>query len=393
MLDPSVASMPADFTHHGDGRGAQSTGLDVLHVIPSLGAGGAERILAMLVSAPRATPLRQRVVHFRRDDEMAGLIHAAGVATERIPIEQIWDIPAAVFRLGALIRRTRPAAIQSWQYYADLVSLCALRLSGRGVTTRLYWGIRCSDIHLDDYPWRVRWAVAACVRCAAAPTAVVANSYAGRDAHLRFGYAPRRFLVIPNGIDAVRFAPNAEACARIRGEFSIAPTERVVIHVARIDPMKDHASLIAVAQAMPGLRFWAVGKGTEELTGPANLRGLGLRHDVPRLLAASDFMLSTSRYGEGSSNAVAEAMAVGLPVVATDVGDARRIIGDAGAVVPPGDRTAMIAALTRLCQLSDQERAAIGTRARERVLKYYDKDSFVAAFDALHRADAVDDHT
>jgi glycosyltransferase involved in cell wall biosynthesis len=363
--------------------------LDVLHVIPSLGTGGAERILAMLVSAPRHTPLRQRVVYFLRDNEMAGHIHAAGVPADRIPVDGIGDVPAAVWRLGSLIRRTRPAVIQSWQYYADLLSLCALKLSGRRDETRLYWGIRCSDIRLDDYPLRLRWTIAACARCAAWPNAVVANSYAGREAHLRFGYAPRNFPVIPNGIDAADFAPNVEARERLRNEIGIELTEPVVIHVARIDPMKDHTALIAVAEAMPQLRFLAVGKGTEALGGPANLLKLGLRSDVQHLLAASDVMLSTSRYGEGSSNAIAEAMAVGLPVVATDVGDARRIIGNTGEIVPPGDRLSIVAALNRLTRLSDQERRAAGSRARQRVLKYFDKDSFVAAFDALHRTNAV----
>jgi glycosyltransferase involved in cell wall biosynthesis len=366
-------------------------GLDVMHVIPSLGVGGAERVLATLVSAARDPPMRQIVVHFLADDMMGARIRDAGVPIERIPVDRAADAARATWQLSRLIRMRRPAVIQTWAYYADLLSLAALTLSGLRVSTRLYWGIRCSDLNLADYSAGLRWTVRACARLASGPDAVIANSDAGRAAHLRLGYVPRRFIVIPNGIDTVRFAPDPRARARLRHELALGAGAPVVAHVARVDPMKDHAALIAVAAALPETHFLAIGKGTEALQGPPNLHRLGVRDDIPELLAASDAMLSTSRYGEGFSNAIAEAMAVGLPVVATDVGDARLIVGEPRGIVAPGAVHAMAAELGRIMRMSDQERAAAALRGRRRIQESFSVEALVARFDALHRTDTLED--
>lgn len=359
--------------------------LDVLHVIPSLGVGGAEQQLTMLTTTSRSYPFHQRVVYFLDRDGMADQIRGAGVPVDRIAISRAWQAPLALVALARHIRRYRPRAIQSWLYYGDLLAAGALALSGRRGETRLYWGVRCSDITLRDYSRLLRACVRACARFSAYPDAVIANSYAGRAAHLEFGYRAQAFAVISNGIDTERFRPDPDARAQVRRDFGIGETDFVVLHVARVDPMKDHPTLVALAAALPRLRFVAIGEGTEAIAGPANLTCLGVRRDVPQWLAAGDALLSTSRYGEGFSNVIAEAMAAGLPVVATDVGDAKRIIGDAGFLAAPGDRESLQSILSDLVAMSPDNRLALGRRARQRVQDRFSVTASVAAFDALHR--------
>jgi len=110
---------------------------------------------------------------------------------------------------------------------------------------------------------------------------------------------------------------------------------------------------------------------------------LGRHDNVPRVLRAADVLVSSSAYGEGISNAIAEAMATGLPVVATDVGDARRIVGDAGRIVPPRDPDALAAALADIMALSD--RAPLGLVARRRVVDLFALERAIEKFDILHR--------
>ncbi len=101
-----------------------------------------------------------------------------------------------------------------------------------------------------------------------------------------------------------------------------------------------------------------VGSGTETIDAPINLMALGVRRDMPDLYAASDLSLSTSIFGEGFPNAVAEAMARSVPVLATDVGDSRRIVGDTGVIVSPRDTTAMVAAVTNILAEPEVKRSA-----------------------------------
>ena len=370
-------------TEAAPGRGGAP--LDVLHVIPGLGIGGAEHMLATLVAAPRARALAQHVVSLGAEGPNAAPIRAAGVPLAALGAEGPLGFARAVWRLARLVAALKPRAVQGWMYYGDLAALWALERSGRRADTRLYWGLRCSDMNLARYGTWLRRAVSLAARRSDRPDAVIANSVAGLEFHRRLGYAPRRSGIVFNGIDTGRYRPDAAARRRLRQALGIGEGERVVVHVARVDPMKDHASLVALAAARPALRFIAVGKGTEALAGPANLLRLGLRADVPDLLAAADLFLSTSAFGEGFSNAIAEAMAAGLPVVATDVGDARRIVGDAGRIAAPGDRAGLLAALDGLAALDEAARAAAGRRARARIAREFSVGRMVAAFDALHR--------
>jgi len=361
----------------------------VLHVIAGLGVGGAERVLAALVAAPRAEPHPQTVVDLLRAGALAPEIRAAGVSVHEIGLSGPWGVPRAVGKLARLIRALRPAAVQTWMYYADLIGLWALERSGRRDATRLYWGIRCSDMDQSRYGRALRWTIAACARRARRPDAVIANSYAGRAAHLRLGYVPRAFGVIPNGVDTRMFRPDADARRRIRAELGIGDDTLAVIHAARVDPMKDHAALVAVAEVRPDIVFIAAGKGTDALGAPDNLRRLGVRADMPALYAAADIVMSTSAFGEGFANVLAEGMAAGLPAVATDVGDARLILGATGIVTPARDPLALAAALERFAAAAPAERLALGAAARQRIEERFSLARCVAAFDALHRDGTV----
>jgi len=354
----------------------------VLHVIPSLATGGAEHMLASLVTANRTASYPQAVVNLMGGGTYAEPIRKAGVPIYELGLN-LFNGPIVVLRLASLIRKLSPVSIQSWLYYGDLIATLALVLSGRRRKTKLYWGVRCSDIS-QRFNARSRLIVAACVRLSHLPDAVVANSYAGRRDHERIGYRPAAFAVIPNGVDTTKFRSSSADRARIRGELGIAETTPFVIHVGRVNPMKDHATFLRVAAAMPEVRFAAIGHGTEALQTPPNVLKLGLRHDLQAIYAAADCLISTSLFGEGFSNVIAEAMASGIPAVATDIGDAREIIGDAGFVVPPGNAEAIAVALRTLLSESAERRRERAGQCRERIATRFSLERAVAHFDALY---------
>jgi glycosyltransferase involved in cell wall biosynthesis len=129
-----------------------------------------------------------------------------------------------------------------------------------------------------------------------------------------------------------------------------------------------------------------LGAGTENLPAARNVRRLGRRHDVARLFAAADFVVSSSRFGEGFSNVLAEGMACGLPAVATDVGDAKLIVGDTGVVVPPESPDALAAAIRTLAAESAPLRAERGRKARARIVENFAMPHAVQRYVGLYES-------
>ena len=220
---------------------------------------------------------------------------------------------------------------------------------------------------------------------------MTANSVAGLKSHLALGYRPRRAEVVANGIDIDEFRPDSAARHAVRTELDIADDAIVLAHVARVDAMKDHGSFLAAMAQLPDLSAVLVGAGTENLPAAPNVLRLGRRHDVARLFAAADFAVSSSRCGEGFSNVLAEGMACGLPAVATDVGDAKLIVGDTGLVVPPESPDALAAAI-RTPNQQWRGRSAGGrlVRGLRRILRCHAPSSAMSTFTNRSADPAID---
>jgi glycosyltransferase involved in cell wall biosynthesis len=283
---------------------------------------------------------------------------------------------ASVGRLATLVRRLQPDVMQGWMYYGDLFAAMANKLaSGR---RRLFWNLRASDTIEGGYGRLVRINA----RLSGWPDLVLANSQTGLDFHLAQGYRPRRSEVIPNGVNTGKFRPDAADRAALRAELGLPEDAVVAIHVARLNPMKDHASFLKAMQALPHLRGLLVGAGTETLDLPGNVSAVGLRTDVDRLYRCADIVVSSSAFAEGFSNVLAEGMSSGLVPVATDVGDARLIVGDAGQVVPIRDPEALAEALSEEAGCAD--RNGRRARARARIVENFTLDRAVERFAELY---------
>jgi glycosyltransferase involved in cell wall biosynthesis len=114
-----------------------------------------------------------------------------------------------------------------------------------------------------------------------------------------------------------------------------------------------------------------------------NVHILDERHDLPRLTAALDIACSSSAFGEGFPNVVAEAMCSSVPCVVTDVGDSSWLLQDAGRVVPPSDARALAVALNELIAMPSHERLALGQRGRQRIMDHFSLPAVVSQFESL----------
>jgi glycosyltransferase involved in cell wall biosynthesis len=216
------------------------------------------------------------------------------------------------------------------------------------------------------------------------------------------GLAPERIDVIYNGIDPDQFALSRDPAVRavVRQELGLQPNQPVVMQVARFHPVKDHETGIRamahVAQRLPEAVLVLVGDGDERGACEAlvrnldienNVKFLGVRTDVPRLMSAADvFMLSS--LSEGISVTLLEAMAARLPIATTDVGGNPEVVAhnDSGLLSPRGDAQKLGEHLTRL--LGDPAlRQTMGAAGHVRLLAQFTQqqmhDGYAKVYDEM----------
>jgi glycosyltransferase involved in cell wall biosynthesis len=364
----------------------------VVHVITELTAGGAEEMLLKLLRAGRRAACDVRVVSLTDVGPVGIAMSALGVPVEALGMRPGRPDPRALARIVALLRRERPDVVQTWMYHSDLLGGVAARIVGIPVV----WGVR-HDASRQDKPLTRATRRACALLSPWVPARVVFNSEAARRSHARDGYAAAKLVVIPNGFDLARFRPDPAARSALRRELGIPETAPVVALPARYHPDKDHATFVAAAArvlgALPAARFLLCGEGIDATnrTLTAQLEGAGLggatrllgnRGDVERVLAAADVACLSSRT-ESFPNAIGEAMACGVPCVATDCGDVRAIVGDTGLVVPAGDAAALGEGLLELLRAAPAARAARGAAARRRIEETYGLDAVARRFEEL----------
>jgi len=326
-----------------------------LHVITDLSSGGAERTLTRLVLAAKREGYRQAVVCLSDGGFYADTLRQGGVDLYCLGLANVWHFPVGLYRLTRLVRKLRPKLMMTWLYHADLIGTLAAILSGLG-PRRVVWNVRCSDIDFSNYKTLTRLIAKMLAWISHLPWAVATNSGAGRHAHTKLGYRPRQWIYLPNGLDTTEWRACASMRSSVRSELGFSEENTVVGMVARLDPQKDHATLLAAADT---LLKDLIGRGTETIEAP-HVLCLGERSDVSRLIKAFDIAVLCSAYGEGFPNVVAEAMATELPCIVTDVGDAKVLVGDTGWVIPTKNPGALAEAIARLQSESELERKQRG---------------------------------
>ena len=366
------------------------------HVITSLGTGGAELVLLKLLSRtpPQIDPT---VISLTDAGPVGRSIESLGIPVVALGLGRGKPDPRGALRLAAELRKRHPHIIQTWLYHADLLASLVRPLVS---SCKLVWGIRSTVLDPGQTSLSTRMAVRACAWLShVSPDRIICCSEVARDFHERLGYDGQKFVTIPNGFDIETFAPSVVSRASLRAELGL-PLDAVIIgHVARFHPQKDHRTLIQAARAVcstfPEAHFVLCGESInwnnrilaewiDAALPRSRVHLLGLRMDVSRLTAGFDVAVSSSSWGEAFSNALGEAMSCGVPCVATDVGDARRMIAGTGTVVPPGSGTALADAIVRMLALPKEERIRLGEAARRRVEAEFSLDMMVRRFHAVH---------
>lgn len=375
----------------GGGSGAKGR-VRVLEVLASGAVGGGSthlRDLAGGLDPARFAP----IVACSDDGPLAALLEARGHDVARIPMTRHFN-PGAI---AALAERVRRAGVDLVHSHGTRAALCGAPAAALCGVPHLY------TVHGWSFHQRGSALAEAAARSCEAAAArlsrqVVCVSHADQRAGLAHGIlSARRSRVIPNGIDPARFRPDPAARARMRLALGVAEGEPVIGLYGRLTRQKAQGVFLRAAAEVlarePAARFMLVGDGEDRAALSALAGGLGLggrlamlgsRSDVPALLAATDVFVLPSLW-EGLPIALLEAMAAGVPAIASAVDGSIEVIqpGQSGLLVPPGEVAPLaeaVLALIRTPSLAER----LARAGRERVLSLYPLSRMIAAVEGLY---------
>ena len=369
----------------------------VLHVITSLNTGGAETMLKRLIRAHQDRPEYQHsVIVLKNLGEVGQQLQDLGIPVQALEMRSLFKGPRVVWQLMNRIRAVCPDVVQTWMYHADLLGGLAARLAGN---RHVIWGVRCTAIPQRGLLSTTRMIVSLCSWLSRfVPSVILCCAESARIVHIEKGYDRTKMVVIPNGYDLRTFDRGRGLRQRARAVFGFDEGDIVVGTVGRFDPLKDYRNFVRAAAMLASdvehVKFLMVGRdlidGNQRLRSWVAESGLthkfvlaGERRDIPECLAAMDvFCLSST--AEGFPNVVCEAMAMNVPCVVTDVGDAAEIVGDTGIVVGPGDPAALAAGLRTMLNKGTLERSRLAALARRRIEERYSIEIVSARFETMY---------
>lgn len=370
----------------------------VLHIIPTLDRAGAEKQLLLLAAGLPREEFEVHVCVLTRLGPLWPDYRAAGIPVTLIGKPWKFD-PLALVRLWRLMRRLRPQVVHTWIFAANAYGRVAGLLAGVGC---LVAGERCVDLWKGPSELAIdRW-------LARRTSCIVVNSPAVRDFYVQHGLPSDKFEVIPNGMPPVGLprAPRDQVLAELR----LPQTARLIALVGRLWPQKrvqDAIWAMDLLRVYPyDLHLLVVGDGPQrrqlerlaaQVDRPNHIHFLGQRADVLRLLPHCEMLWSPSAF-EGQSNAILEAMAAGIPVVATDIPGTRDLVvhGQTGLLIPTPPRAAQMATVNDvvvrgLCrytrQLLENPDLArrLGAAGQQRAQTHFSVERMVQAYAALYR--------
>jgi glycosyltransferase involved in cell wall biosynthesis len=375
--------------------------LTVLHVIPSVGQGGAERLLADLVSA-QDSETDHHVIKLLANEPFfptgAAKLHSLEMSRRSNSLRPFWQLRHHAARL-------KPNLIHAWLYHGNLASVATA-----GLAIPIVWSIHNTTLSPIHSKPRTRAINRICaILSYLIPDRIVYAAQSARSIHERLGYAASRGLVIKNGINLAPFRYDPHLRRQVRAEVGLTGAEFAVGCIGRFDPQKNQRLVVEAfarlaANGPAKLVFAGTGCTREntELCGWLERSGvmdrailLGRRTDVPALLSALDALAIGSSYGEVLSIVAFEAAAAGLPIVSTTIGIAASDVGDVAPfvlspshIVPIGDAERMSQALADVRRLwldggdYRNERAATSAHA----LAGYSLERVRAQYEDLYRA-------
>ena len=356
--------------------------IKVLHIISSLGQGGAERQLVELVKNNKSHAICQLI---------SGGVYEKELKKNKIIIfdlklkKSIFDV-FGLYRLYKIIKYYKPDIINTWMYNSCLLEVVLRKITFNKIP--LIWGLRCSNMETSYYSKTLKLVINRCKYFSKTPNIIINNSEVGMNFHQSIGFNNNNNIVIFNGIDTKKFSLNNKFRNEFRNKFNIAKDTKVLLCVGRVDPMKDHDTLLEafkkIKKNFSSSVLILAGLGTENINKTNGLISLGACQDIEYVYSACDIIISSSAFGEGFSNALAEGMSSSLIPIATDLGDAKHIIGNTGIIINPKNVPELYNAIKELLELDEQSFSTNKILAKNRINNHFNQLKMLDSYDEVY---------
>jgi glycosyltransferase involved in cell wall biosynthesis len=369
--------------------------MKIMHIIIGLNIGGAELMLKrLLLSTPTMMRSSKTIISLTTLGKVGAELRDSGFAVYVLNSRGLLSIPRLLVMLIQLMRRHKPDIVQTWLYHADFFGGVAAKLAG---VKHVIWDVRTTELNKRPYSTVIIRKICA-VLSYIIPSKIVFAADASRKKHIKLGYSAKKMLVISNGFDLPFVPVTQEKKNDFRLQHGIHESHVVIGSLGRFNKLKAQDIFVkatgSLVDEFPNARFLMVGKNLDtsnstlmswiNATGfPHHFILLGERIDVMECLSVMDVFCLHS-HSEGFPNALGEAMAMRLPCISTDVGDARLLLADTGILVEKNNSEVLAEGLKQLLKLDPVERTLLGERAAKRVRTLFTLEQACAKFSTVY---------
>jgi glycosyltransferase involved in cell wall biosynthesis len=365
--------------------------MKIVFLIRSLDDGGAQRQIVYLSKGLAREGHNVTVCSFYAGGAFEGDLENSGVQVRALGKTSRWDLFLFLYTFIKFVLNEQPDILHSYLGTANVISTFSKLFRP---SMRLVWGVRSSNTDLSKYDWFWRFSFFLEKKLSIFPNLIIANSVSGKEHSVKMGFPKKKIVVIPNGIDVKKFYPDPGERKRMREKWEATENEKIIGLVARLDPKKDHANFLKAAylaiNIMDEMKFLCVGRSDDKaykegLYLMSDKLGLGdhimwmdSTNDMKAIYNGLDLLCLSSAYGEGFPNVLGEAMACGIPCIATDTGDSSRIIGKFGLIVPPRDTSALAKGILKMLEWIDKEKEDVTMSVRKHIIDNYGTEKLVS---------------
>ena len=332
----------------------------ILHVINGLDDGGAEGVLYRICKYDKEH--EHIVVSMQDFGKYGALLRSQVIEVRVLNISGLKTLPKAILEFRQILKETKPDLIQTWMYHANIFA---------GILTKIFyykkpvfWNIRCTIMKLGEAGF-VTYILTylGSLLSYFIPDCIIVCADSIKSDHKQIGYKSSKIKIIENGFDLKHFNFSPKL---FKKKTNVSKTDVVVGVLGRFHPQKNHnlaikSCSLAIKNGQD-IKLYLAGSGmtTDEpllknLIGKYSMenftRLFGALKDVRIFFNEIDVLLLPSRFGEGFPNVLAEAMASGIPCIATSIGDSKKIIGQTGWIVSTQKPKEIVSAFEEIIEM------------------------------------------